>query len=712
MRNLAIRRATLALLTAALALPAAAPAAGAERQVTVEPGAKEVKRYARIEFVLRADVACDNPYDPGDVDFALELAGPGGRKLAVPAFYFQPYERDRRPHGGRKAEWLYPVGPARWLVRFAPTEVGKYTAAAVLKDRAGTARSAEVTFECTASADKGFVRVSPRDPRYLEFDDGSPFFAVGQNVAFVTDSYVSAEMIRKLGANGANFVRVWACSEDWAMAIEARKSAWGRSWDWRPPIVMEPDRESYHSGQLCLKISGEAGAAVTANPCRAVALKPSTRYRLSGMMKADEGVGIAFDLGGPHTVAGKPHWTAMKEEFTTGADQWWLSGPALRLTAKGSAWIKNLSVQEAAGGPELLWEADVNRPVLGVYNQPDCFMVDRIVEAAEAAGIYLQVVLLTRDHYMRLLAKDGSRDYSSAIAYGKRLVRYAAARWGYATHVAAWEYFNEMDPGKPAARFYAELGEALEQTDVNRHLRATSDWHSPSRTYQHPKLDTADMHYYMRPADGGNFKDAVAAVLARWQAMDGAVRCAKPAMFSEFGLADDKWQQSPDVGKDRQYLHLHDGLWASALSGFASTVCPWWWDDIDKKDMYHHYRGISKFTADIPFTRAKLRPAAAKADAGLRAVGLQGDGGAYLWVSDPRAAWWHVAMEGAAPAEVKGATVTVEGLPAGPCRVQWWDTREGNVLKESAARVPGGGALRLDVPPFTRDMACKILRGG
>jgi len=680
----------------------------AERPISIEAASKEVSRYQRLELTIRAEAAGDNPYDPANIDLAVEFTSPGGKKLSVPAFFGQPYERRQVERSGRKAEWLYPTGMPGWKARFAPTEVGAWSCEAVLKDRVGTARSAAVAFQCTASADKGFVRVSVRNPHYLERDDGSPFFAVGQNVAFITDSYLGAEMIGRLGAAGGNFARVWACAEDWAMAIEARKSAWGRSWAWATPIVLAPDRESYHTGRLCLKLAGDAGAGATIAPCHPVALRPETKYRFAGRIRADDGVDVSVDLGGPQTMAGKKDWAAFAVEFTSKPGEWWLGEPRLKLTAKGAAWLKDLSLKEAAGGPELLWEADTDRPTLGVYNQPDCAMVDAIVEAAERSGVFLELTLLTRDHYMPLLGHEHGAEYDRAIALGRRLVRYAVARWGYSTHVAAWEYFNEMDPGKPTDRFYAELGAAFEAVDVNRHLRSTSTWSSPSKDYRHPRLDTADLHYYLRPSEAA-WKDAVAAVQGRWKMMAENVK-GRPALFAEFGLADNQWQRAPETDKDTEYLFLHDGLWASALSGFASTASAWWWEDIHKKDMYHLYTPVARFMADVPVTAATLRAAAATADKGLRVLGLQEDGGAYLWLSDPAASWGAVALDGKKPAEVSGAMVTVPGLDPGAYRVEWWDTREGKVVKQEAATAAKEG-LALHPPAFTRDIACKVVRG-
>jgi hypothetical protein len=135
-----------------------------------------------------------------------------------------------------------------------------------------------------------------------------------------------------------------------------------------------------------------------------------------------------------------------------------------------------LSLREANGGTELLWEADVNRPALGQYNLADAFMLDSVLEAAETNGLYLQLCLLTRDLYMDRLQNDASPAYAQAIADARRLLRYAVARWGYSTHVAAWEYFNENNPNLPNARFYAEMAGALDLVDIYHHLRTSSAW--------------------------------------------------------------------------------------------------------------------------------------------------------------------------------------------------------------------------------------------
>jgi hypothetical protein len=96
---------------------------------------------------------------------------------------------------------------------------GPYDAVAILRDRQGTAQSAPCHFQCVPSDSKGFVRVSRKDPRFLEFTEGQAFFPIGQNLAFVgSQQYVTlskAEQIfTKLADNGANYLRIWACCDD------------------------------------------------------------------------------------------------------------------------------------------------------------------------------------------------------------------------------------------------------------------------------------------------------------------------------------------------------------------------------------------------------------------------------------------------------------------------------------------------------------------
>ena len=708
-----------ASLCAALAVIGTAPRAwAAQGNLEVRVSQTRVKLFEKVEFSLGADRPCSNPYDDSEVNVQAEFTTPGGRKVCLPAFYCQSFERKIPQAGAGKTEWVYPSGPAMWKVRFSPMEVGPYSCVVSLRDARGTAQSKPVAFECIPSQRKGCVRVSAKDPRYLELTDGTCFFPIGHDIAFigppqyVRDLAKVEEIFRKKSANGGNFARMWACCEDWGMAIEARKSAWGRSWAWNPPIVPMPGQENDPAARRCVRLSGKEGATLSVSPTRTLCVKPQTPYRLTGRARADDALSVSVQTDAMPQEKTIPagsqgDWAAFREEFTTSAAQWWLNRIVFRLKGQGSASLSDLSLREAAGGPELLWQADVNRPVMGWYDQEDCDLLDRVLQAGEENGVYLQVVLLTRDLYMPLLKDEKAPEYDRAIQQAKRLLRYAVARWGCSTSLAVWEYFNEMDPARPTGRFYRELGEYLEKVDVYGHLRATSDWAPCVRDWAHPKLDTADMHFYLRPVIGEEWKDA-AATTAKQAAFLRGNSPLKPALLSEFGLADDKWGLSPYMQKDADLLHFHDALWASAMSGMSGSAMFWWWEQLDRMDAYRHYKPLSTFLADVPFTKAGFKPSAWETpDRKLRVTALLAKDSACLWMSDPQATWWKAAVDKAAPPTINGASLRIQGLQTRKYRVQWWNTYEGRLVKEQDAS-PAGQGLLLSVPSFTRDIACKV----
>ena len=671
-------------------------------------------RYARADFGIDVPDLPGNPHNPRDIDVHLDIRTPGDVTLTLPAFRYQPFERRSVEGQGAMRNWLYPVGEARWCARFAPSEVGTYHCQAVCRTPDRELRSGEAGFKCVPSESHGFLRVSERQPAYLEFTDGAPFLGLGENIAFVKNLDQQEALLRKLAAAGGNFVRIWACCADWGMSLEGRKSAFGRSWQWDPPLAPEPGGWGFDSPRLCVRL-GAAGGAVDVSPSHAVSLRPETEYilRLEARTAGDAKLIVELD-GRPLGEAisggeGRP----FQAGFPTAAGQWWLGRLALRQEGQGTVWVRGMSLRESAGGPELLEEADPNRPPLGQPHQLDSFMLDQVVEAAERLGIYLQVVLLHRDAYWSVhpALRHGGKgpDYEAGIRDARQLLRYAVARWGYSTSIAVWEYYNETDPNSPTDRFYAELGGYLEATDIYHHPRATSAWGPNPRDWVHPKLDTINVHYYMRPVAGEPWQDEVASVL-RCTRDALASQPRKPVFLAEFGLADERWGVSPYMAKDADLVHLHNALWASALSGLAGSAMPWWWDELDRMDVYRLYRPLADFVADIPFNSVPLTPLRRGGpDDDPRCVGLLGPDRAYLWVAAPGATWWRVGIEGQRPPMTRGKQIELAGLEAGRYTAEWWDTHAGKAGGR-AELVHRGGALSLPIADFTADIACKLTR--
>ncbi len=681
----------------------------------------QVRRFETIEFSVEPGRSYENPYDADQVAVDLVVSCPDGRAVRVPAFYAEPFEHRRIPDGRTRSDWLYPAGPGRWLARFAPTQVGPHTAVVEVRDELGTRRSNTVAFRCVPSQWHGFVRVGRSNPRFLQFTDGEPFFAVGQNLAFlfgqqyVRDTEKLEEVFRRLSQNGANFVRVWTGCGDWALCIEGRRSAWRRSWQRSSPIVPAPSGDGQASPRLCVRLDSSSNSTQTLSPPRPVALRPKTTYCLSGRFRSDGGAGLLVELNGRRygPFAGGSRWKPFRCQFTTGADQWWLRRGLFRLVGSGTVWLADVSLREAAGGPELLPEAKLEQPEWGRYNQRDAFLLDQVVELAERYGVYLQLCFLSgplRNTYMRRLRQPGTPEYEDAVRHARWLFRYAVGRWGASRAVAVWEYFNEVDPRLPTDPFYSSLGHTLRQLDPYGRPRTTSSWHSNPREWRHPELDVANEHHYIRPTDKNNdWKDEVRVVLQRVELLRRNLPKAKPALLAEFGLATPRWRESPDMRKDRSLSHFHNALWASSLSGLAGTALFWWWERLDRMDAYRHYKPLAAFLHEVPFGDPALRRASASAsDERVTVVGLATGRQAHLWLFNTTAAWYRTVVEQRSREPIRGCRVQVAGLADGSYLVQWWDTWSGRRLAKRLSRCDGG-TLSVSVPDFQRDVACHVV---
>ena len=129
-------------------------------------------------------------------------------------------------------------------------------------------------------------------------------------------------------------------------------------------------------------------------------------------------------------------------------------------------------------------------------------------------------------------------------------------------------------------------------------------------------------------------------------------------------------------------------------------------DQLDRQDAYPHYRPLSRFLADVSF--AGLRPVEATvSDSKLRAIGYQGKNRAYVWLADRRAIWWNLVVDKQKPAQIKGATIEVDGFAPGLYRIEWWHTFDARTIRSENISL-AEGALRVIVPSFSRDVACKI----
>lgn len=191
---------------------------------SIKKSSDQVPKYGLFELTIDLTASYETPFDPDQVKVDVHFTSPSGKRIVVPGFFYQDFEQQIKD----EAEFLIPKGEPVWKVRFAPTEVGRYRFQVIAQDKSGSVKSKTDFFEALPSKSHGYIRVSKDDKRYFEFDDGTPYFAIGLNVCWYrrggTTDY--EKWFKHLSQNGGNYARIWMPS--WAFGIE-----WGKPFEYR-----------------------------------------------------------------------------------------------------------------------------------------------------------------------------------------------------------------------------------------------------------------------------------------------------------------------------------------------------------------------------------------------------------------------------------------------------------------------------------------------
>lgn len=197
---------------------------------------------------LRVDLAGSyrTPFDPDEIAVDAQFSLPSGRSMIVPAFFYQPFSRSQ----GAPGEVLTPAGDPEWRIRFMPPEAGTYSVKVVARDHSGIVQSTPVRFDVRSGPGRGYIQVSQRDPHYFEFQDGTPFFAIGENmVSGNLDDF--QRWISSLGKNGGNYGRIWIGTHNLALEL-GPVGEYRLDNAWRLDQVMAFSEQSGVYQKLCL----------------------------------------------------------------------------------------------------------------------------------------------------------------------------------------------------------------------------------------------------------------------------------------------------------------------------------------------------------------------------------------------------------------------------------------------------------------------------
>jgi hypothetical protein len=444
--------------------------AGSEASLSVEAGPtimdvstnegdfpnEQILKYETLEITFQIDTLAENrqlPYDSTppsgikpeigiSVD-ALFTPDDWQTVYTQPAFYYQEFIYDIKD--GK--EWYYPTNQFSWKIRFTPDAQGTWNYKIVARDRSGTSETSAKSFVVAPSSLHGFVRVSQRDARYFEFEDGTYFPGLGYNMNYdhvswynsILDNQTNFEIMSQ---NGIQLVRIWL--SQWGIYTSA----------WNPWNSIDPAlhaqyipyagltfEEAYPGSEISMQLSA------TFDPCMFIgawkarpALKRDTNYRvrvrykttdINGPAVSEKPYGFVAKLGGwlwgdgndcqdpgsgasvtPYQPASTSDWQILEGSFNSG-DNDFLSNfyLALENVSQGEAYIDYVWIEEDLGngnfGPNI-----VSKPWMAHHlymEQRNSYAFDRLLDLAKQYGIYLRPVILEKNEWIfNRIAYDGT----------------------------------------------------------------------------------------------------------------------------------------------------------------------------------------------------------------------------------------------------------------------------------------------------------------
>ena len=195
----------------------------------------------------------------------------------------------------------------------------------------------------------------------------------------------------------------------------------------------------------------------------------------------------------------------------------------------------------------------------------------------------------------------------AAKLYQKRL-RYLVARYGANPNLLSWEFFNEVDniygdAGKTEAQvrdenllyppdvvaWHAKMGQFLKSIDPYGHLVTTSFGSAGEQTamWQLPAMDFVNWHWYSNW--GGTYSAVTQMTGAVGQTLGD--RYDKPVLISEFGTDGRGW--APETDAERR--GLRQAIWGGVFAGTAGGAMPWWWESVDRENLYPLWKSLRDF---------------------------------------------------------------------------------------------------------------------
>ncbi len=260
------------------------------------------------------------------------------------------------------------------------------------------------------------------------------------------------------------------------------------------------------------------------------------------------------------------------------------------------------------GGMNLDWypDDDAKQPLPGQIDLPIAQRLDTVVQLAEEANVYMQLVFQYHGQYSTETNSDWSKNPWNAANPGgflnspadfftsekarqltRQKYRYIVARWGYSPAIMAWELFNEVhwvdalrfdENEAGVADWHREMADYIRSIDAHEHLITTSieNVFSPindSMDYLQPHIYAIDMinnMLFLHP----DFE-----------------QLEKPVFFGEYG---DDHMVLPE-GTKHTDLAVMLPMWAGVMGQLQIPSLPWFTKELIEAGRLSELQALGTF---------------------------------------------------------------------------------------------------------------------
>jgi len=149
--------------------------------------------FGPVEATFNVSFA-GNPYDPAQNDVHIRFTGPKGDPIDRIAFF---------------------DGKGTWKAILVTPVAGKYIASLYRNGKKAFETSQTTLLDAQTPLKMGFVQVDPANKNRFRRDTGEAYYPLGFDLAWQGENVIPIrQQLTKMGANGSNWTRIWACNWD------------------------------------------------------------------------------------------------------------------------------------------------------------------------------------------------------------------------------------------------------------------------------------------------------------------------------------------------------------------------------------------------------------------------------------------------------------------------------------------------------------------